>query len=142
MKEFSCSVEGYRSTDVDFNFLKRMVGALWEGSSRRVKSKLVKPAGALFVDSNSSPGQILPHMGALADKIKFLCTGFQPLDHENKMELVAKLLAEGYNLYNYLPVHMGILMNSVFPKITDLEMGEVRELLKNPKDDREGQIVV
>jgi hypothetical protein len=135
-------VEGSRSSDIDLKFLKKMVATLWEGSCKKVKGKMVTPAAAVFIDSNSLPADIIPFLGESADKIKFLATGFQSLDHEEKMELIQELLKEAYKLYSSLPVHLAVILNSVMKKISSAEMKDVAGLLKNPKDDREGQVLV
>ena len=134
-------MEGSRSSDIDLKFLKKMVSTLWEGSVKRVKKKMVTPAAAIFIDSNSLPEEIVPYLKESADKIKFLATGFQPLDHDDKMEIIKSLLKDSYKLYQFLPVNLGLAMNCVMEKVSGPEMKQVAGVLKNPKDDREGQVI-
>ena len=95
-----------------------------------------------FIDANSTPDVIIKYVGpATATKMKFLATGSQALEHEDQMEMVESLLANANELYKYLPVFLSIGRNSVMKRVTTPELSSLSNVLKVPKDVREGQLV-
>ena len=142
VKEFSDTAEPSRSSDIDLKFLKKIVQTLWEKSSKKVRGKEYSPAAVCFIDANSTPDVIIKYVGpATATKMKFLATGSQALEHEDQMEMVESLLANANELYKYLPVFLSIGRNSVMKRVTTPELSSLSNVLKVPKDVREGQLV-
>ena len=70
VKEFSDTVESARCNDFDLKLLKKMIQALWERSRKKVMGKEYTPSAVIYIDANSGPDRIVPHLGhATATKV-------------------------------------------------------------------------
>ena len=71
----------------------------------------------------------------------FLATGEEPLQHDDQMEIVQRILKNATKLYQFLPITLGLGVSAVMPRITSQELRDLSSVLKKPGDDRQGQLV-
>ena len=114
---------------------------VWESLGRNVRGKEQDVNAVVFVDANLSPEDISLD-NANETKVTFIATGSTPLEHANRMQLCQEMEDLARELYTYLPVLLGLGLCSMFKQITDLQLEDYKGILKQEKDDREGQVLL
>jgi hypothetical protein len=71
----------------------------------------------------------------------FLATGEQPLEHDEQMVLVQRILKNATKLHKYLPIFLGVARSSVMDRVTDPELKDLSGVLRVAGDIRQGQLV-
>ena len=119
--------------------LNMLVKALWERNSRYVDRKKCTPKNVVHISANIDPSSIRLD-DANESKIKFLASGSRPLEHSLKMKLTASMEKAAGELHNFLPVIIGLAIQSTLTKITDEERLNVYDgVLAVDGDEREGR---
>lgn len=107
VKEFSTSKTASK-TSIDPRFLLFGVKSLWERSEKRVRGKVYRPNGVMYIDANICPSDLeqhLPH--AVMSKIHMNYTGPEPLNHPDEAEIVDRILLNAKNMFKVVcDVHM------------------------------------
>lgn len=144
MKEFSLLSQSGRSAQIGVKFVKFAIQTLWEGSGKACKGKkgiALQPKAVVHIDANILPEQILPQLGlAMSSKLRFNYTGTTPLDHPDEIELIEEMMEDALKLHQYLPVLYALGVEALLPKITPAQRAELADIMKTPKDKREGQV--
>ena len=121
------------------DILNLVIPMVWERLGRTVRQTHQGVNAVVLVDANMGPEDI--HLtGANESKVVFLATGSTPLQHKKRMELCQEMENLARELYSYLPVILGLGLNTMLKRITDSEMEAFDGVLKKDGDDREGQI--
>ena len=127
MKEFCSKKQPAKYNAIDARFLERTVKVTWEGSSNRVRGKMSKPVGVVFMDANIFPSDVSKDMdGPTFTKIGFNYTGPDSLAHDQESELVENVLRKSKDVFQFLPVMLSLGVSTVLPKVTtELTLGTV-----------------
>ena len=64
-----------------------------------------------------------------------------PLQHPDELELVDAILRDGKELNKFLPVLFSLGVECILPRCSDTELADLEEVLKRPRDRREGQVI-
>ena len=76
-------------------------------------------------------------------QIKFTGICFQdPLQHPDELELVDAILRDGKELNKFLPVLFSLGVDCILPRCSDTELNDLEDVLKKPRDRREGQVII
>ena len=146
MKEFSNQTQSSRSNQIGVKFVKWCIQTLWERSGKASKGqnkKDLRPCAIVHIDANVLPEDILPHLDPpMVNKLYFIFTGQTPLEHPEEMQLIDEMLEDSLKLHEYLPVLYGMGLDALLPRITQAQLADISDVLNNPKDKREGQIIL
>ena len=121
--------------------LNLAIQMVWERLGRRVRDQYQPVDAVVLVDANLSPEDIrLDH--ANESKVIFVATGSTPLQHDRRLELCQEIEDLSRELYTFLPVLLGLGLSTMLKRITDTELATYDGLLRNDRDDREGQVII
>ena len=121
--------------------LNLAIKMVWEQLGRQVRDKYQAVNAVLLIDANMSPEDIrLDH--ANESKVIFLATGSSPLQHRKKLQLCQEMEDLARELYTYLPVLLGLGLNTMLKKVTDAETEVYDGILRTDRDDREAQVLL
>ena len=121
--------------------LNQAIKMVWEQLGRQVRDKYQDVNAVLLIDANMSPEDIrLDH--ANESKVIFLATGSTPLQHRNKLKLCQEMEDLARELYTFLPVLLGLGLNTMLQKVTDAETEKYDGILRTDRDDREAQVLL
>ena len=106
-----------------------------------MKGKAYSPKAVVHIDANISPPDI-KFQGANESKVKFIASGSLPLKHPRKLYLTREMEEAAKLLRTYLPVLIGLGLQSFLPWIKPEELLAYDGILKVDDDEREGQFKV
>jgi hypothetical protein len=146
VKEFSNQSHSGRSNQIGVKFVKWCIQTLWERSGKSCKAqgkKDLRPCAIVHIDANVLPDDILPQLDApMHNKMYFIYTGQTPLEHPDELELIDQMLDDAVKLHEYLPVLLSMGLDAFLPRITQVQLTDISDVLANPKDKRQGQIIL
>ena len=118
-----------------------LIKSLWERLSREVDRKLCVPKNVVHISANVDPKDIRLD-GANESKVKFIASGSKPLEHDSKMKLTEIMERSASKLHKFLPVILGLGIQSTIPRIKDDDLKVYDGILKIDRDEREGMCQV
>ena len=99
VKEFSTSKTASKN-NIKPQFLLFAVKSTWERSEKRVRGKVYRPNGVMFIDANIIPSDLENHLpDAVLSKIHMNYTGPEPLNHPDEAEVVDRMLLNAKNMF-------------------------------------------
>ena len=143
MKEYSQIQSSGRNHRVGIQFVKWAIQTLWErGSKSSVGNKDLRPSASVHIDANVLPKDILSQLDdAMASKIYFIYTGPVQLEHDDEVSIIDKLMEDAEKLHQYLPIVLSVGIRTLLTKVTKQEMHEIADVLSDPNDKRQAQII-
>jgi hypothetical protein len=121
------------------DILNLSIQMVWERLGRQIREKYQPVNAVVLVDANMSPEDIRLEY-ANESKVIFIATGSTPLMHDRRLELCQEMEDLARELYSYLPVLLGMGLNTMLKRVTDAETAVYDGLLKKDRDDREAQV--
>ena len=142
VKEFSLNPDS-RSHQIGAKFLKWGITTLWERGTKASKGqKDVRPSASMHIDANVLPDDILKQLdNPMASKVYFIYTGFEPMNHDDELDIIDDLLEDSVRLHKYLPVLIALGTQTLLRRVDKSDMLRLRQHLKDPTDRRHGQIL-
>ena len=123
------------------DILNVAIPMVWEGLGRNIRGKEQDVNAVVMIDANLHPDDIRLD-NANDSKVTFIATGSIPLEHERLMALCQEMEDLARELHQYLPVILGLGLCNMKKPISDFELAGYSGILKNKKDQREGQVLL
>ena len=121
--------------------LNLIIPMVWERLGKETRQGHCRINAPVLIEANLNPEDI-NFKTANESKCIFIATGSTPLQHKSMMKLCKEIEDHGRELHAYLPVLLGLGLNTMFDKITDEQLETYEGILKVDGDPREGQVLL
>ena len=115
---------------------------MWErsGSASKLRKEL-RPSAIIHIDANVMPDDILEQLDpAMRDKIYFIYTGKDPLEHPDLLELIDQLKEDSMKLHLFLPDLLSMGIETLLARVPPSVVKEMKDILPKPNDKRAAQV--